>query len=233
MLAAIREGGEKQPDTDGHSGVFGIEVELPLPTVQLELISSRGGRARCPARAPSREREVWGSSLTALSGDTSCRAAGRGGSHLAFWLFRMFASLENLQGVGVASSSTPRPSLSLAPKSTCPRSLLIAPEFGKRMGSGGITITPITIPSTLPTPGRTVPVRATSRSEPLDHTNKPVSATPSPLTSVLRAALKATSPALLTWICCEPRVLAVINVPPPGIESPGPATRVMAPCEYR
>src|SRR5438309_6068982 len=78
-------------------------------------------------------------------------------------------------GAGVATSSTPRPSVSVAQKNTWPRSLFIAPEFGVIKGSGGKTFGPVTKPKIVPTPGMTVPVRATKRSEPSDHTNKPVS----------------------------------------------------------
>ena len=81
---------------------------------------------------------------------------------------------------GVARSSTPRPSVSVAPNTTCPRSLLFAPELGTKTEGGWATGTFITSRAIVPTPGISVPVRATKRSLPFEKRYNPVSGTPSP-----------------------------------------------------
>jgi hypothetical protein len=65
--------------------------------------------------------------------------------------------------------------VSVAAKNTCPRSLLIAPEFRGNPGNTGKLITAVVNWLTVPTPGIRVPDRPTNRSEPCDHAYKPVS----------------------------------------------------------
>ena len=114
------------------------------------------------------------SQFTSRSRDRSCREAEapqRDQSHLSR---------------GEASSSTPRPSVSVAPNNTCPSSLLMAPELGVTLGGGGTISTNIVICAIVPTPGIFVPVCATRRSKPCDHTNTPLSAAPALSNPALR-----------------------------------------------
>src|SRR5437763_1295602 len=46
VLAAVRQRGAQEPDADAHAGVSGVEIKFPLPTVELKLISGRGGAFR-------------------------------------------------------------------------------------------------------------------------------------------------------------------------------------------
>jgi hypothetical protein len=58
-------------------------------------------------------------------------------------------------GFGVANSNTPLPSVSEAWNSTCPASLLIAPDVVAWIGGGGTTSCGEDSSSTVPTPGIT------------------------------------------------------------------------------
>ena len=58
-------------------------------------------------------------------------------------------------GLGVANSNTALPSVSEAVKSTCPRSLLIAPDVVAWIGGGGRTSCGEANSSTVPTLGIT------------------------------------------------------------------------------
>src|SRR6185436_12635843 len=100
-------------------------------------------------------------------------------------------------GERVARSSTPLSSLSVAPKSTCPQSLLTAPVLGKTNLGGGTTITFISSDLIVRPSARRVPVRATRRSEPRDHAKRAVSCRPFAALMVSSVALKTTSPELL------------------------------------